>query len=465
MILHEDFLERDRRSIDKTRFGEIMAFREHVTRRFADCVSFEFLPMLFVHASGPELQSVARLPRFKGAVAQQVAVEDYFPILRGINALQSETFHQVYEWYNLLDSGGTLPNERYVGGIWPAGPYPQAIASRTGSGDRQSHCSAPPAWMPVLNFSVGPRFSDSPVNPVWFALQSTAFDHLVVVAAGNDGALNGRTSVNTWAPAWALVVGATADEGGHQLADYSSRGVPGSKEGHPDVVAYGESSLGRSRGTSFAAPRVANVGCLAAAALLQIGRLLDLHHGRDVGIPLVGWGMIDTTEVLALPSRDGSGALPFGGVLEDPLIDAFRAVENAGGKFYPHVNGPLLRSMVLRSARAMPRYDQHEVGAGFVSAAGFLDWLASRTAGELLEPLVEPVGILESVPTSIRSARVLDRAALDELFETVKRSRPVWMFDYPSETFCVNRTAGEGALSLPRTGRGTIHAIQVAASA
>jgi hypothetical protein len=465
LILHEDFLDAERRRADRTLFEEILAFREHVTRQFPDAVTFEFLPLMFVRGSRDDIAALEKLPRFRFAIPQSVAVEDYLPILRGVNALRSETGHQLYEWQQFVESGGTLPDEKFVGGIWPAGRYPPPLNARLRSLGSTPPRSAPPAWMPLINFSIGPRIPDTPGNPVGFALASTARTHLVVVAAGNDGAVAGCSSVNAWAPPGVLVVGATADEAGQHLARYSSRGLPGAEGQHPDVVAFGLSSLGGSPGTSFAAPRVTSIGCLAAAALFQFTRVLDDSHGATVGVPLVGWGMVDTTQLLALPSRDGTPALPLGGVVEDALIDAFRAIEQAGGKVHFYLDGTQLRSMIVRSARPMPGHGRHEVGAGFVSESGFIDWLSAQTVGELLRPFVEPAGVLDTISETIRSARVFDHAGVRELAEAVRRSRPVWMFDYRSGTFGVNRTPSEGELRLPTTGRSLGHAVQVAASA
>jgi hypothetical protein len=175
--------------------------------------------------------------------------------------------------------------------------------------------------------------------------------------------------------------------------------------------------------------------------------------------------MVDTTQFLALPSRDGTPALPLGGVFEETLFDAFRAVEGAHGKVHFRIDGAHLRSMIVRSARPMPGYGTHQVGAGFVSERGFIEWLAGQTVADLLRPFVEPVAALDAIPAALRASRAFDGDELADLAAALQRSRPVWMFDYRSGTFGVNRTPLEGELRLPTTGRSLGHATQVAASA
>ncbi len=170
--------------------------------------------------------------------------------------------------------------------------------------------------------------------------------------------------------------------------------------------------------------------------------------------------MIDTgSETAGLPARDGSLALPFGGLREQVLLDAVHQAAKAGDTFRFCLNGTLLRSMILKSARPMPGYRVHEVGAGFVSESMFLDWLSRQTVGEFLKPF----GAVDKIPPPLQQAQLFDRAGLGNLAETVKCSRPTWFFDYERQRFGVNRTPDEGEQVLPATGRGYAHAIHVAA--
>ncbi len=462
MIVYDDWFDQEKRAGDSALFDEVFAFRRHVQEKFPGALSFEFLPLIFVRGSQADVQSLTGVPRFRYAIPQTVDVADYLPILQGINALRSETGHQLYEWQEFVNSGGELPDDKFVGGQMPTREYPPPLDAKHIVADTSTPRAASPAWMPVINLSLGPMLPESPANPVLFALSAAANTHLVVVAAGNAGARADSPGVNPWAPAGAaLVVGASEDDAGTKLAEYSSRGKPEDQRNHPDVIAWGSSALGAEQGTSFAAPRVSKLGCVAAAAAFQAARVLDEVSGRPAGIPLVGWGLIDTgSETAALPARDGASVLPFGGVREQVLRDACHFAVKAGAEFHFFLNGALLRSMILKSARPMTGYGRHEVGAGFVSEEAFLDWLARQSVGEFLEPF----GPVDKIPASSRRMPLFDRDALAELAAAVRRSRPTWFFDYQRQRFGVNRTPAEGELRLPSSGRGYAHAIHVAAS-
>ena len=462
MILYDDWLDQEKRAGDPALFEEVFSFRRHVQKKFPDALTFDFLPMIFVRCSGDDVQSLLHLPRFRYAFPQTVDVTDYLPILQGINALRSETGHQLYEWQEFVAGGGVLPDEKFVGGVMPAREYPPPIDAQLIVADRSVPRSAPPAWMPVINFSLGPMLADSPINPVLFALSAAVTTHMVVIAAGNSGARADSHGVNSWAPTGAgLVVGASEDEAGTRLAGYSSRGKPGDERSHPDVIAWGVSALGTEQGTSFAAPRVSKLGCVAAAAAFQVARILDEINGHHVGVPLMGWGLIDTgSEIAALPARNGAAALPFGGVREQVLRDALHHAATASHEFHFLMNGSLLRSMILKSARPMYGYGHHEVGAGFVSEEILLEWLARQSVGEFLEPF----GPVDKIPASFRFMPLFERDALTDLAIAVRQSRPTWFFDYERQHFGVSQTPSEGVLRLPASGRGYSHAIHVAAS-
>ena len=206
---------------------------------------------------------------------------------------------------------------------------------------------------------------------------------------------------------------------------------------------------------------MAKAGCLTAAALFQVARVWEEFHGRATGVPLVGWGMIDTGgDQAALPGRDGSAALPFTGVDEQLLHDAFHHTAKAGATYTFNLNGAWLRTMLLGSARPMPGYGRHEVGAGFVSEGGLIDWLARQS----VESFLQPFGPTAAIPATLRTKPLFDRVALGELAETLRRARPTWFFDYQRQQFGVNRTPAEGELTLPLPGRGYAHAIHVAVS-
>ncbi|MEZ4599660.1 MAG: S8 family serine peptidase [Syntrophotaleaceae bacterium] len=462
MILYEDWFDQQKIAGDRTLIREVMAFRNHVEQSFPDAVVFDFLPILFVRGSRNKIESLSRVPRYRYAFPQTVEVDDYLPVLRGINALRSETGHQLFEWQAFVQKGGILPDDSFVGGMMPEGRYPSPLDSRLILSDPMIPRSTPPAWMPVLNLSIGPMLPENPLNPVLIALSAAANTHLVVVAAGNAGMLEGLSTLNGWAPLGsAMVVGATEDDQGLQLAKYSSTGLPADDRNHPDVVAWGDSPLGTGRGTSFAAPRVAKLGCLAAAAVFQVLRVQEECLGRSVGVPLVGWGMIDTGgEIAVLPAHDGSTVLPFGGIDEQVLGDTFQTARRTGKVFNFFLNGALLRSMIIKSAKRMPGYGVQQVGAGFVNEKLFLDWLARQT----VEDFLAPFGPIDLIPSALRQRPVFHRDGLAGFADAAKRAQPIWFFDYERQRFGVNRSPDKGEQRLPLSGRGVSHGIQVALS-
>ncbi|MDY6946148.1 MAG: S8 family serine peptidase, partial [Pseudomonadota bacterium] len=152
--------------------------------------------------------------------------------------------------------------------------------------DRTVDWPVSPAALAVINLSLGTHTLEyqHAADPVNFALAGAARNQLVVVAAGNSGTLEDRSSLSAWArQPWVLSVGAAEDEAGRQLADYSSRGVASDPDSGPDLVACGVSRLdGESVGTSFAAPRVTQFAVIVASALLQLRTALQVASGRDV---------------------------------------------------------------------------------------------------------------------------------------------------------------------------------------
>lgn len=116
---------------------------------------------------------------------------------------------------------------------------------------------------------------------------------LVVVSAGNDGAL-GTRSIGTPADGDSVVaVGAT--DSLRRVAGFSSRGPTADGRIKPEVVAPGvlldvaaiDTGLGRASGTSFAAPLIAGL-----AALVQAGRSQPAVQLRD-GLIMAGDRFLD----------------------------------------------------------------------------------------------------------------------------------------------------------------------------
>ena len=292
-----------------------------------------------------------------------------------------------------------------------------------------------PALMPVINFSVGPkstRYPLRPDDPVNLATLAASGQQLVVAAAGNAGAGQEET-MSAWAqPDWVLSVGGSVDADGTELAEKSSRGVAGNPESGPDVIAHGVSDLNAAeKGTSFAAPRVAFLAIAATAALLQLRRCWLEATGQTVrGIQLVGTGFVDCDFPSGARIRQAPG-LPVVGIDQTAAADAIEIAQRAGTALHVQGRPQLLRSMILASARPMPGYGPHEVGAGFVDASGFEAWLAARTGLDLVEWFATDGSELDDgAKEELLALRLFDPSTIPELFRAVLGTRPTWMYDY-----------------------------------
>ncbi len=249
-----------------------------------------------------------------------------------------------------------------------------------------------PPLMPVISMSLGttaldyPSVPDDLVNLITAGISDRI---LTVAAAGNCGEIAGRETVSAWAqPAWVLAVGASDDEAGTRLADYSSRGVPGDPTSGPDLVAYGRSAVPNyPEGTSFAAPRVTGLALICAAALLQLRHASRAHLGLDEGIPVVGAGMIDTfgDEIWDPPKgAEELPALPLAGPDRESVTRAVEMAAAEGITVDVQVPPPLLRALLIGACRPMPGYEPHQVGSGFIDLSGVLRLLGSLSGAELV---------------------------------------------------------------------------------
>lgn len=327
--------------------------------------------------------------------------------------------------------------------------------------DVKRECS--PAWMPVINISlsIDHNFGYTPAN---LAIDRLAATHLMVVAAGNDGFDAKSSTINGFAPPprfpGVLCVGATDDTSGTQLADYSSRGQT---DGHrrPSIVTFGESPLTGAHGTSFAAPRIANLACTCYDAVFQVVAVefsLRIPEER-IGLPLIGWGMVDEFESSTLTlMRERLLAMPFLGVHQMEIADALSTLKRSGADTTFFVRPEGVRQLIQQSAKPMPGYGQHEVGSGFVCESGFLDYLSEQRLGTLVEIFCENIDAAH-LPNKVANTKVFDRDELNELSRIGKRSRPIWKYDHKQHIFVVND--GDESSSLAPGG----HALEVEYSA
>lgn len=305
--------------------------------------------------------------------------------------------------------------------------------------DPQVLWGARPAAMPVVNISLGTLALDYPHvlnDPVNLALTGAARNQLIVMAGGNCGEHDGRESMSAWAESpHVLSVGATEDEGGTTLADYSSRGIPSDPESGPDVVAWGASALDtRVRGTSFAAPRVSRCALVCAAAMLQLRTAYLIASGQPVeGVPLVGMGIIDGfgPEMFfnSMGRRLPAPALPIVGPNMDGIGGIVHAAADARISLQVAVDHRLVRRVLLAAARPMSGYGPHEVGAGFLSLEVFLDYLAHFTADDFLTLFAsgEPPNELRR---KAQTWTMFDPHQVQSLARVVLATAPYWLWDY-----------------------------------
>lgn len=121
------------------------------------------------------------------------------------------------------------------------------------------------------------RYSaDEPINRATFV--ANARGYCVVVSAGNRGEF-GDDTMSLWARSdW--VVSAAAAKADGQIEPYSSRGIPGDARVHPTLAAEGVQPASGEFGTSFAAPRVADVAFMLIGFALGLARAAKLDERK-----------------------------------------------------------------------------------------------------------------------------------------------------------------------------------------
>jgi hypothetical protein len=440
LVLRDWFLEswmrEDRARVD--RYRELLGY---LTQRFPGAHCYEFLPIVGIEASAAEFEELAALPGVRFVIRPRFALDYYSAVLKALNALRSQTGHQMFSFYAHLGNGGRLPDEGWEGGLWPARPgYPalRAGARRMVEVDDSITARVSPAIMPVINMSFGPKADLEYLaagDPVVLAQAAVHETHLLVVAVGNSGAAPG----SPWARGDNLLaVGATEDVAGNTLAAYSSTGSESEAGSGPDVVAFGGSPMSEgSPGTSFAAPRVASIAIVCQAAIAQAQRVWAMVNGAaDAGVPLVGMGVIDLDRRGFRPRADLPG-LPFAGVNEDALRDAFSLLVGIGVQIRFAINPAALRQAIVDSARPMHGYAREEVGAGFVSLENLVAWLSGLTAAELVERW-SSTQIPPAAKTALEKVRPFEADGLKALARITLMTRPTWVHELDRGRFSVD---------------------------
>jgi hypothetical protein len=246
----------------------------------------------------------------------------------------------------------------------------------------------------------------------------------VVVAAGNAGPALGTMQTLAHAP-WVIAVGATDKDG--SLMDSSSRGTPGGAE--PSVVADGSLPVYDPRfpdpSTSFATPKVAaGVAWIAKSLNLLINDLSDEENDQwtflshAIRMPIIG---IPDTGVN--PGAFNSEFSPLAKSIFNAGKDSIRISRTDQERLWFNRLMQTLRDhnvtievasdpdTVKRalelSARPVKNRKREEVGAGFVSSDGILDFFKSFVPSRFIQCLCPsvahelPAGIIDGLDRTL----------------------------------------------------------------
>jgi hypothetical protein len=426
-----------------------------LSTRYADARFYEFLPLGTLSVGRrSDVDDILTIPGvthvMESSKAQTMAPELYDKALSALSAVRSQTAYQRWVWWTARSGGREFPNEDWVGGLWPAKAYPtfEPSSNLLIRGKPSVLREADPAWIPVINLSIGPH-RELPVelnDPLRFALAAISPTHLAVVAAGNYGPHS--DSMNPWALSeGVLSVGAMQDAA--TLWSGSSRGSSkGSMKG-PDVVASGTLSNPDDIGTSYAAPRVAYLCLVCAAVIAELRCALLEIQGVMAGVPCQALAIIDipaeATEIemnAVVPYVD-IPALPLLGLRRELVDESFRRVALGANK---DLGVPLsvLGDIVRKSASSLPGYGPAEVGNGLVSEDGLLRYLSRLTMAEVVTWFVRDA----ILPDKLGCELAFDKNGLQQLASIVKMTRPLYLWDIRNRAFVIapSLNAAWGAL-------------------
>jgi serine protease AprX len=180
----------------------------------------------------------------------------------------------------------------------------------------------------VISNSWGASGAFAPDDPVNVASRIAHDAGLVVVfAAGNDGP--GLNTLSPYCVAPWVICAAAGQKDGHTLAEFSSRGIPGDPRYHPTITAPGVD---------------------IASARATTGIVMNSFFAVDLvnrGSDAVYYAAASGTS-MATPHVSGTVAL---------MLEA-----------NPALTPDQIKSALELTATPMPRYQQHEVGAGYLNA-------------------------------------------------------------------------------------------------
>jgi serine protease AprX len=179
----------------------------------------------------------------------------------------------------------------------------------------------------VISNSWGTTGAFDPADPVSVASKAAHDAGMVVVfAAGNEGP--GDNTLNPYSVApWVIGV-AAGDKDGQTLADFSSRGIPGDAAYRPTITAPG-------------------VDIVAARAPTGTITLLAAQQDLALGADAIRYTTMSGTS-MATPHVAGVVAL---------MLQA-----------NPSLTPAQVRAVIQSTATAMPAYQVHQVGAGYINA-------------------------------------------------------------------------------------------------
>ena len=256
----------------------------------------------------------------------------------------------------------------------------------------------------------------------------------LLVAAGNWG-IHGEGSLSPLAKLpWTIAVGATKDAAGTERLAKSSIGDKGSDlRSGVTVVAYGENFfVPGTFGTSYAVPRaVAQVLTLTAFVLQMRQVYFTRQTGRLGGVPLLLWFLVD----IELGGVGGRPSLPLpiiprAGVDEAAVLEIFEILYHVGVSPHIEPTSEIARRMLVESARPMPGLDPSEVGAGFVSNEGTLEYLRKFNGLDFVDLFASGASLDNSSRHRLSRIRPADSASLDALAEIVHRSTLHYSIDF-----------------------------------
>ena len=94
----------------------------------------------------------------------------------------------------------------------------------------------------------------------------------------------------------------------------------------------------------------------------------------------------------------------------------------------------MLRSLLLAAARPIDGLSSHQVGAGFLSHEVVVDYLASRSVGDVIGWFAD---VDNNYLLSGADRPAFDRDGLESLVGEVEGTYPTWRYDYETRELTV----------------------------